>query len=228
MKAILYARFSPRPNASECESVVNQLTELREHCQRLGWEIAGEFFDEALSGGSDWESRPGMLDATKAARRGMTLLVRSYDRLFRDVDKAMMFRAMLEAKGVEVASMTEAAANGATMHAKLIRFVFLWIAEYQREVIKARTKTRMLEHQRNGRRMSARTPYGTMVDPADPARLAGHEGEQAVILQILERHEAGETAGAIARWLTESGIMNRAGRPWHPEQVRRVVRRAKP
>ena len=91
MKVILYARFSPRPLASECESVESQLAELRAYCVQHGHEVVGEFSDKALSGGSDWDTRPGMLDAANACTRGMVFLVRSYDRLFRDIDKATMF-----------------------------------------------------------------------------------------------------------------------------------------
>jgi len=115
---------------SNCESCETQLIDLREYALKHEYEIIGEFSDLALSGGDDWLDRPGMLSAAAAAKNGMIFLVRNYDRLFRDVDKATVFRANLEAKGVEVvsASPQEAAANGKGLNAKLIRFVILWKA----------------------------------------------------------------------------------------------------
>lgn len=224
-KAILYARFSPRPNAESCESVESQLHDLRAYCVANELDIAGEFADKSLTGGSDWDQRPGMLDATRTAKPGMVFLVRAYDRLFRDVDKATMFRAMLEAKGIEVRSITEPGANGGGMNAKLIRFVFLWIAEYQREITKARTKAKMLEHQAGGRRMSHETPYGWAQDPDDEKRMVACEDELATIVLIKQWHEAGTSLRAIARRLDERGVRPRTGERWHHQQIRRILSR---
>ena len=171
MNAILYARFSPRPNAADCESCESQLADLRSYCKAHGYTIAGEFHDKALSGGDDWTDRPGMFDAATACKRGMVFAVRSFDRLFRDTRKALMFACDLEKKGVQIVSITEEAASLNTPEAKLMRTFFLALAEYQREIIRARTRAKMRAHQANGRRMSNHVPWGTMRDPANPKRL---------------------------------------------------------
>ena len=226
--AVLYSRFSPRPNAAECESCERQAEELRAWCQANGYEIAAEFSDHALSGGDGWEERPGMLDAVSVCKRGMVFLVRSYDRLFRDTDKALAFRSMLEAKGVDVRSITEEGANGDSMNAKLIRFIFLWLAEYQREIIRARTKARMLNHQSGGRRMSDRTPWGTRVDPLDSSLLVPDEGEIATARLILDRKADGESFRAIARYLQDASVLRRGKASWSHVLVRRIYERFKP
>jgi DNA invertase Pin-like site-specific DNA recombinase len=226
MKAILYARFSPRPNASECESCESQIADLRAYCLAHGHEIIGEFQDKALSGGDDWTDRPGMLDATAACKKGMVFLVRAYDRLFRDTDKALAFRAMLEAKGVEVRSITEEGANGNSMNAKLIRFIFLWIAEYQREIIRARTRVKMREHQANGRRMSHKTPYGTMVDPRNHKRLVPCPEEQTIIATIRDLCGMGCGLREIARALEDTGTPRRGKEKWTHNLVKAVLARA--
>ncbi len=224
-RAILYARFSPRPGAATCESCETQLTELREWATANGYEIVGEFRDEALSGGDDWSERPGMLDAVGKVRKGMVFLVRSYDRLFRDTDKALAFRAMLEAKGVQVESITEESANGDSMNAKLIRFIFLWIAEYQREIIRARTKAKMLVHQAAGRRMSAECPWGKQIDPNDPARMIDCPEEIETARTIQWRRAQGDSLRKIARWLTENGVDRRGKAKWDHISVRRILHR---
>lgn len=224
-RAILYARFSPRPNAAECESCESQLDDLRQWATANGYEIVGEFSDKALSGGDGWEERPGMLDAVSSCKRGIVFLVRAYDRLFRDTDKALAFRAMLEAKGVEVRSITEEGANGDSMNAKLIRFIFLWLAEYQRSIIKARTKAKMLEHQAKGRRMSGEPPWGKRVDPYNRSRLIDDPEEMATAETIRTRRMAGESLRGIARWLEDHGVNRRGKNRWHHVLVKRILGR---
>lgn len=46
LRAALYARVS----TADRQSTENQLRELRQAAQRLGWEIAGEFVDRGISG----------------------------------------------------------------------------------------------------------------------------------------------------------------------------------
>lgn len=222
MKAILYARFSPRPNAAECESCESQIRELREYCQWRGHEIVGEFRDEALSGGDDWQDRPGMFDAATASKRGMLFLVLRYDRLFRDTRKALVFTAMLEAKGVGVIATAEPAANGSDPMAEMVRTIMLAIAQYQRQIIRARTKAKMLQHQANGRRMSAQCPWGWKPDPANPSRMVPCEEEREIARQICDFKELDLSFGEIAQQLEAAGKLRRGKPGWPRELVRRI------
>lgn len=224
-RAILYARFSPRPGAATCESCESQLDDLRNWCADRDIEVVGEFSDKALSGGDEWSDRPGMLDAVTMAKRGMLFLVRAYDRLFRDTDKALAFRSMLEAKGVEVRSISEEGANGDSMNSKLIRFIFLWIAEYQREVIRARTKCKMLQHQAGGRRMSAEPPWGKSVDPNDNSRLIDNPEEMETAETIRSLRMMGESLRGISKILEQNGVQHRGKSQWHHVLVRRILNR---
>ena len=222
---VLYARFSPRPNADECESCAVQLRDLRKYARVHGYEIVGEFSDEALSGGDDWQDRPGMFDAAQACKRGYLFVVRSFDRLFRDTRKALVFAGMLEQKGVEIRSITEEAASLNTPEAKLMRGIFLLVAEYQREMIRARTRAKMLDHQANGRRMSKIPPFGTKIDPNDSARLIPDPAEQATIATIRRLHKRGLGQREIARRLTASGADRRGRTDWSHVLVGRILRR---
>ena len=62
---ILYARFSPRRNAGECESIDTQLEALRAHATAQGYTVAGEFRDEAMSG-ADADLRSQLLEQKRA------------------------------------------------------------------------------------------------------------------------------------------------------------------
>ena len=57
MRAALYARVS-----TDRQSAENQLRELRQTAERLGWEVVGEFVDTGISGAKGRKDRP-QLDA---------------------------------------------------------------------------------------------------------------------------------------------------------------------
>src|SRR6478609_6398553 len=101
MKAILYARFSPRPSAKECESCERQFEDMEAFCAKHGWEIVDRFHDKAVSGADQYEvtahrkdgqaeltvafeEREGLGEAFDALKSGYILLVRAQDRLSRD------------------------------------------------------------------------------------------------------------------------------------------------
>ncbi|MCE5269163.1 MAG: recombinase family protein [Planctomycetaceae bacterium] len=223
--AILYARFSPRPNAQECESCVSQLADLTQYCETHNYFVFRRLQDDALSGGDGWEDRPGLLDVLTIARRGMTVMVRALDRLFRDTQKGLFFRAQLAAKGVKIFSLTEPAACEDTAEGKFMATIFLGLAEYQRDLIRARTKAKMLAHQKNGRRMSFRVPFGTMPDPANPKRLVPCRDEQSVIETIRKFHAIGLGYRDIARQLELLHIARRGKPTWNHGLVRSILLR---
>lgn len=223
-RAILYARFSPRPNAAECESCEAQLADLRQYCSKRGYEIAGQFEDKALSGGNDWTKRRGMFDAATACQRGDLFVVRAFDRLFRDTEKALVFKSMLAAKGVKVRSITEESACDDSPVGNLLRTLFLAVAEYQRAVIRARTRAKMRQYQREGRAMSKDPPYGARINPQSPGRLIVDLNEVQTLETIRRLHHDGKSLRGIARELNEAGIQSRGDR-WTHTTIARILRR---
>lgn len=219
MPAVLYARFSPRPNEAECDSVEKQIEELRAVCAKERVEIRGEFTDRALSG-ADHE-RPGLWDAVSCCRRGDVLMVRAWDRLARDKFLFAMIERQVAAKGATLRSITEPGSCDATPEAELVRAIFQAIAAYQRAQIRARTSARMRQHQRNGRRMSRYAPIGSQVQ--GKALVPVHD-EQAALERIAELVDEGLGYRRIAKALTAEGYPSRTG-TWHPTTVQRVIKR---
>jgi DNA invertase Pin-like site-specific DNA recombinase len=164
-----------------------------------------------------------MLDAATACKRGYVLVVRAFDRLFRDTRKALMFAADLDRKGVKIRSITEEAASLETPEAEFMRAIFLALAQYQREMIRARTRAKMLQHQKNGRRMSGEPPYGMQFDPANPKRLIPDDDEQANIIVIRELHEGGLKLRQIARWLEAHNLARRSKPTWTHQLIRAIL-----
>jgi len=103
-----------------------------------------------------------------------------------------------------------------------VRTILLAIAEYQRQIIKARTRAAIRRMQSEGRRMCAihLLPFEQMPDPADNSRMVENPDEQKVIQRILELKQTGISLRAIARQLNDEGYMPRmVRRKWKGENV---------
>ncbi len=222
MNAILYARFSPRPNVRECESVERQLAELREYCQRRKYAVRGEFSDRAMSGAD--ARRPGLWDAICACKRGFVLVVRSFDRLSRDEYLFAVIRHKMNRQGATIRSIMEESASDDSPTATLLRIIFQAVAEYQREIIRARTRAAMRRHQANGRRMSYHVPFGWRIDPNDASRIIENVREQDIIAKMVNLRAEGLSLRAICRQLTLGNDECR-GTTWHPATIQRALKR---
>jgi len=222
--AVLYARYSPRPNAEKCESVEKQLEDLRRYCKEHKIRVAKEFSDKALSGSDD--DRPGMWDAVNALKPGWLLVVTRFDRIARDSTFALnIIRHQIEKKRSKILSVSEPGANEDSPDGRLIRTMMLALAEYEREMIRARTRAAMRRHQNNGRRMSHKCPYGWSPDPEDPARMIPNDAERTIIGAVVTHHKRGLGLREIAKKMTAAGVTNRSGGKWHHTQVHRVLDR---
>jgi DNA invertase Pin-like site-specific DNA recombinase len=223
VKAIIYARFSPRPNAEESESIETQLDYGRKYCEEHGLEVAGEYSDRALSG--EDEDRPGLWAAVDALRRGNVLVVYRLDRLARSVYLSEYIRRQVEKRKARIEAV-QGGGNGESPEETFIRQVLQAEAEYSRKVTAARTKYAMLRHQAAGRRMGSRIPYGWKQDPANPMLMTKDEGEQATIARIVALRKQGLTLRGIKAVLEAEGRPFRDRPTWNHTTVQKVLKRA--
>lgn len=223
IKVILYARFSPRRNAEECESIDMQFEFCREYCRKHGYEIIAEYSDHALSGGE--EDRPGLWNAIEAVKRGYLLIVYRLDRLARSVYLSDIIERTVKKKGASIISICGEGTWADSDEDWLVRKILQTLAEYERKVIAARTKAAMLRHQANGRRMSDEPPFGFAVDPDNPACLIENVTEQETIQRIITLKQSGMPLRAICRQLQSEGAKCRNGGQWHHTTVKSIIRR---
>jgi site-specific DNA recombinase len=234
--AVIYARFSPRPNATECESVEMQLERCRAYCAGQGYTVAAEHFDKDLSGGRA-DNRPGLQAALKAAcDRKAVLVVYSLSRLARNTKDALALAERLQRSRADLAAVREQIDT----HSPMGRFVFTILAalaELEREQIRDRTSDAMQRHQSTGRRMGRldRAPYGWQPDDEGPrrtgkdgqerpARLIPDPEEQAIIGRIRKLFAEGMGLRRIARALDQAGLSCR-GRRWHHSTIKTILGR---
>lgn len=136
MRAAIYARVSTMNG----QDPTMQTRELREYCQRRGWEIVGEYVDAGVSGAK--ERRP-QLDALLAAcrkRRTDAVVVYRYDRFARSLRQLVNALEEFRSLGVEFISLHEGV-DTSTPNGRLVFGIFATIAEFERELIRDRVRS---------------------------------------------------------------------------------------
>ena len=221
--AIAYTRFSPRPNAKDCDSNEKQEERCRAYCEGKGYEVVAVHSDEAVTGGVF--ERPG-LDAAIRDLEAYTcekvLVVDSVDRLGRDMLVTLTIRHEVERAGgrIEFANGTPAAT---TPEGKLFSHILAAFAAYERDRIRYATSRGIRRRQANGE-FFGRPPAGWMRDPENSKKLIRHEQEQKALNRIRELAQFGRPSHRIAKLVTEEFGLFR-GKPWNARTVRKIVRR---
>jgi len=235
---IIYARFSPRRNEDECESIEAQFDFCRQWCKQNNVEIAGEFADLALSGAD--EDRPELWAAIEALERGYVLVVYRLDRLARSVYLSDIIERSVNRKKASFLSISGEGTWSDSDEDWLIRKILQTLAEYERKVIGARTKAAMLRHQANGRLMGSIPRYGFMLDRADKRRILKSPYEQVGINQIKRLHKKGLSLRQIASELADLKYKPRKVKrtfrgksvsvkgKWNPQTIRLILKRLSP
>lgn len=226
MKAVIYARFSPRPNADDCDSIEKQLECCRAYCQAFEYEVIAEHQDAAMSGGRA-DNRPGLQAAMDdACKHKAVLVVYNQSRLSRNTGDALTLIQRLHKKGADLA-MLDIHLDTSTPVGEMVFSILASVNTMQRKEIKIKTSRAMLKHQRNGRRMSKQVPYGYREDPRDPALIIEDEHEQDIITRILEADDVGHSAREIMRSLNRQGETARNGKEFYNALISRVLTRHK-
>ncbi len=96
------------------------------------------------------QDRPGLLSALECARKGDSLVVWRLDRLGRSLRHLIDVVRDLEERGVALISLTEAI-NTTTPGGRLVFHVFGALAEFERELIRERTRAGLAAAKARGR-----------------------------------------------------------------------------
>lgn len=129
-----------------------QTRELKEHCQRRGWKIAGEYVDHGFSGAKD--SRPALdkLMADAHRRRFDVVVVWRFDRFARSVSHLLRALENFRALGIEFVSLSEQV-DTSTPTGKMVFTVLGAVAELERSLIAERVKAGIRNARAKGKRI---------------------------------------------------------------------------
>lgn len=222
--AFVYCRFSPRPNAAECDSIEKQEERCLAYCRKKRYTYCGTYSDPDTSGGV--LDRPGLsraIQEIKEGPSGTVLVVDSVNRLARDMLVSLTIRHEVEKAGgrIEFADGTPVAD---TPEGRLFSNILSAFAAYERDRIRFATSRGIKRRQANGE-WFGRPPVGWMRDPEDSKRLVPNPIEQCAVYEILEA-SATLTSQQIAECLNGKGDRFR-GRPWSGRTIRRILAQEK-
>jgi DNA invertase Pin-like site-specific DNA recombinase len=135
-----YRRVSTQEQAGSGLGLDAQQTAIQAVARRMGLPLAETFTDAGVSGGLPLEQRPGLLAALDALKKGDVLLVAKRDRLGRDVLNVAMFERLAERKGARIVSAAGEGTDQNDPTSRLMRQIVDSFAEYERAIIRARTR----------------------------------------------------------------------------------------
>jgi DNA invertase Pin-like site-specific DNA recombinase len=158
-----------------------QLVELRAYCQRRGWEVAGEYVDEGVSGAK--EHRPALDRLLEHCRRRKVdaVVVYRYDRFARSLRQLINALEEFRILGIDFVSLHEGV-DTSTPNGRLVFGIFASIAEFERELIRDRVRSGLAAAKARGKRLG-RPP--AVVDPIRVATLRAEGHSWAEIAEVL-------------------------------------------
>jgi DNA invertase Pin-like site-specific DNA recombinase len=191
-QVVLYGRVSTKDRGQDVE---NQLTQLREFCQRQCWKVTHEYIDQASAKTSKRPQFQVMLAA--ASRREFDLvLFWSLDRFSREgLPETLQHLQQLSSYGVEWRSFTEQYLDSCGMFKDAVLSILATIAKQERIRISERTVAGLERARRQGKRLG-RKPV--RVDPSrvTELRAAGKSFSEIASALRVSRSVAYRTAVA--------------------------------
>ena len=188
---------------------------------REGVTVVSWHVDQGVSGAADLADRPALaaaLGALRAHAAGL-LVVAKRDRLARDVYLAAAIDRAVASSGSRVVS-ADGTANGDTPADAFMRSILDAAAQYERALIRSRTKAALAAKRAKGERTGT-VPYGYSAD--DAGRLVECPAERAVIAQVRALRDAGLSFRGIVAELARAGVVGRTGRALDVRQVHNII-----
>ena len=213
MKAIGYVRVSTDEQALGVEA---QQVALQAYADGHGLELGPVHVDRGISGATPLDERPGLLAATSELGAGDVLLVVRRDRLARDVVVAALVERLVERAGARIVSCAGEGNEGGPA-GELLRSIVDAFAQYERALIRARTKAALAVKRSRGERTGS-IPAGHTVE-------AGQIVPTSAVELASELRAEGLSCQAIADKLNADGYPAQGSR-WHLTTVRRMLQRA--
>lgn len=212
--AVAYLRISTTDQRLD-----QQRDAIEKWAERAGVKVVLWCSDEGVSGATPLDERPAMLDALagiKAFRAGY-LVAAKRDRLARDVSNAAAIERLTMEAGAKLVT-ADGLDSSDTPEGQLLRTLIDAMAQYERALIRARTKAALHAKAKRGEVVGS-IPFGSK---AVGGRLVPHDAEQRALSRMRALRAAGVANTMIVVKLTQEGHEPR-GKAWHATTVQRAL-----
>jgi DNA invertase Pin-like site-specific DNA recombinase len=190
MKAAIYARVSTTHNGQDPEM---QLRELREYCERRGWQVGKEYVDKGISGTKEKRPELDRLMADAHRRRFDAVVVWKFDRFARSVSHLLRALENFGSLGIEFVSLSEQV-DTSTPAGRMVFTVLGAVAELERSLIVERVRAGLRNARAKGKRL------GRPRKAVDTARVAQMRAQGASWRAIANKLGVAPRT-AYVRWL---------------------------
>jgi len=183
---------------------------MQQWCDQKGARLV-DVFEDRVSGGKPLSDRPGLARAidSLAPHHAGVLLVMKRDRLARDVMVAAFLETKVQQQGAQIVSVA-GEGEGNDPSAVLMRRIVDAFAEYERGLIRARTKAAMGVLRARGRCLG-NAPVG--YKPGEEKQLVANDNEAAMVLRAKHLRAEGVSWRKLQARLAEEGYASRKGGP---------------
>ena len=219
-RLIGYVRVSTTDQEESGLSIRHQTAAISAYCTAFGYELVTVVTE--VASGATANGRQILQAALTAISSGQAdgLIVFKLDRLSRSImDVMFMVEKYFLTK--ELHSVSERI-DTSSAAGRLIMGIFAMFAQYERELIVERTKDALQQRMAEGK-LTGSVPLGKILGE-DGETLMENIEEAAAITMAAMLASQGQGIREIARRLDEAGHRTRSRRPWHPEQVKRLLR----
>jgi DNA invertase Pin-like site-specific DNA recombinase len=177
------------------------------------------------------DERRGLMAALLAlrTRTAATLVVTSRDRLAKDSVALAMIERLASREDAKIVFVKDKD-EGSETEAKLKRRLVAAFAEYERALMRVRTRAAVAIKRQRGE-MTGRCPWGYHL-AADGKTLEPDEKEQNILAVVRHMRASGRKIREIVLALKEMGVVGRNGKPIGPTRVFEMIqggrKKAKP
>lgn len=216
MANFAYLRVSTQSQAESGAGLAAQL----DACLKAAETLDGVYQDEGISGSASLDKRPALLVAIGQLRRGDVLWVAKRDRLGRDMLIVLTVEREIQRKGAVLVSACGEGGQGSDPASVMMRGVVDLFAEYERNLIRARTKAALAAKKSRNERVGS-IPHGFRLAP-DGKHLVPEEREMEIQRLVKLLRNDGWSLRKIGAELTARGYQPR-GQAWNPKSVAAIA-----
>jgi len=190
-----------------------------------GLDLVDVIIDAGVSGGKHLASRDGgqrVLDLVKGKKVSAVVSLK-LDRLFRNAADCLTTVESWDHAGValHLVDMGGTAIDTSGAMGRFFLTLMAGVAELERNQIRERTAMAMKHKQERGEYIGGEAPMGHQV--LHDGTLVEVEAERDALALARQLHQDGMSLRAVSESLAGLGYLNRRGRPFHPQQVARIV-----
>jgi len=219
-----YSRVSTEEQAGEGQSLEIQDRKIRQYCEFTDLTLSEIITDAGISG-KTIDKRPGvkkLMDLVRADRVSDVIILK-IDRLGRNTIDLLTMAEEFQQHGVTFHSINERIDTNSPMGKFFLRLLAIF-AEFERDMIVERTRAAMRNKKVNHEKVSRYAAPGFKVSEDGKTMIESEEEQKAIKLAAKIRAAHPDWGlRRISSSLLSRGFKNKAGRPFGPQSVKKLI-----